>query len=392
LNKFNRIISLLKILLFSKKTWVWPQKSKVLIFDGNGKEFILEYLQPWSPEVLYLDGEQLNMLVLFSSLFKKGKQSTSYIDCFIKKVNPRLIVTLIDNNHIFYSISSRHPYIKTLFIQNGWRGHYYNDKPIAQIKQKNNISGLLTVDYMMTFGKVSGIEYAKYLCGKTIPIGSIKSNNVKITKKYNNNTIGFVSQWHDGNVSVGNRPYLNKEFFEKADKLIISCLTKYANENDKELFIIPRHPVGSRLAKREENYFQNMLGCNAKFIRLVGSSSCYQAIDSFQVVVVVDSTLGYESLARGNKTAIFSIRGSILNESSLNFGWPKTQPDTGPFWTNIPDQDLFNQILNNLFEISYAQWLKTLDEENFSSFMQYNLDNSIFKSFLLNELEIKEAK
>ena len=35
---------------------------------------------------------------------------------------------------------------------------------------------------------------------------------------------------------------------------------------------------------------------------------------------------------------------------------------------------------------------KTLDEENFSSFMQYNLDNSIFKSFLLNELEIKEAK
>ena len=118
----------------------------------------------------------------------------------------------------------------------------------------------------------------------------------------------------------------------------------------------------------------------------MGSYTSYQAVDSAEVVVSIDSTLGYESIARGRKTAIFPIRGTLLEISGRDYGWPGDFPDEGPFWTNKPDPDIFIRILDYLFKVSDEQWKKDVDSTNFSSQMEYDSGNTIFKSILEKEL------
>ena len=117
----NRLWRGILYFIRAKKIWSLPRQSDALIYDAVLKEHLLEYLNPWHPEVLHLRGEQINMRVLFSSLFRSGAGLDSYVDCFIEKVQPRLVVTFIDNSVHFYTISKKYPEVKTLFIQNGLR-------------------------------------------------------------------------------------------------------------------------------------------------------------------------------------------------------------------------------------------------------------------------------
>jgi surface carbohydrate biosynthesis protein len=99
--------------------------------------------------------------------------------------------------------------------------------------------------------------------------------------------------------------------------------------------------------------------------------------------VPIDSTLGYESIARGSKTATFSIRGSSsITPRMLPYGWPDDFPDVGSFWTNNPDPDKFIRILDYLFEVNDTQWREDVRVSNFSSLMVYYPGNTILKSTL----------
>ena len=92
---------------FSRKVWSWPRQSQVLIFDGCNQEILMEHLEPWNPEVLYVRGEEINMKVLLKSLFISGNRENAYIDCFIEKTRPRMVVTYVDNHSGFHSIAVR---------------------------------------------------------------------------------------------------------------------------------------------------------------------------------------------------------------------------------------------------------------------------------------------
>ena len=61
---FTRVRQLWSIVHYgirAKKAWSWPRKSDVLIFDATNQTVLMEYLHPWSPEVLHVRGEQINI-------------------------------------------------------------------------------------------------------------------------------------------------------------------------------------------------------------------------------------------------------------------------------------------------------------------------------------------
>ena len=60
----------------------------MLIFDATQQGVLMEYLKQWSPEVLYLRGEQFNIPVLLASFFRRGSRMNAYADCFIETVCP----------------------------------------------------------------------------------------------------------------------------------------------------------------------------------------------------------------------------------------------------------------------------------------------------------------
>ena len=368
--------------VFSKKVWNWPRKSQVLIFDTCTQEIFLNYFQPWHPEMLHLRGEQLNMRVFLSSLLKGGRLKDAYIDCFIKKVQPRLIVSFIDNNRYFYTISNRHPNVKTLFVQNGLRS-YYSDIFEAFDTLDPDITSAFFVDYMLTFGSVIGGKYSRYIKGSVLPMGSVTNNHVPKSELKRKGVIAFVSQWHHKfNCVWDGTHYTEKTFAALAEPLIIPALVLYARENNKRLTIVRRSRQQSDLRSLEEAYFREILGHEPEFLDPPGTCRSYLALDAADVVVSVDSTLAYESIARGNKTGFFSTRDVF----GYAYGWPGDFPDEGPFWTNNPNPDSFVRILDYLFKVDDMKWNKDLEDTNFSSLMVYDPGNSVLKKIIEKEL------
>ena len=371
LTRIKNLWLYLRYFLWAKKIWRRPNQSKVLIFDSCNQDILMEFLDPWNPEVLHLRGEQINMRVLFASLFIGGSKTDAYIDCFIEKVQPHLVVTFIDNHSGFHSLSERHQSVKTLFIQNGKRSEDIFKK-LASRKSKGNS---LKVDYMMTFGSCEGDEYAKYIQGCVMPMGSVLNNSTTEVYKQEPETIAFVSQWHQHGYNLDDTFYSNEEL-EQTERPIIQFLVRYSEAKNKRLLIIPRNLRNSELRMMEEAYFRDLIDGEPEFIEPPG----YRAVDTADVVVSVQSTLGYESIARGNKTAIFSARGPFFGAKGMNFGWPGGFQDEGLFWTNKLDPNSFVRILDYLFEVDDLQWQKDLESINFSALMIYDPGNATLRS------------
>jgi len=196
----------------------------------------------------------------------------------------------------------------------------------------------------------------------------------------------FISQWHKNGFNINQEFYSLERYTAQVDRPVIELLSKYAELKNKNLMIVPRTSKDSKFRKMEKLYFTKLLGSEVKFIEPEGHYSSYQAIDIAEVVVSIDSTLGYESIARGNKTAMFSIRGSLLGLKGLDFGWPGNFQDEGPFWTNNCNSDSFTRILDYLFTIGDMQWKNDLKKTDFSSLMVYNTDNSVLTDIIEREI------
>ena len=96
-------------------------------------------------------------------------------------MNPKLLITLNDNNLKFYKLNCKNG--KKIFIQQGKRSDV---KDIFSEFKKDKNKEKNYVDYMFTYNKKISNLYKRYISGKkTIPIGSIESNDVKICFKYN---------------------------------------------------------------------------------------------------------------------------------------------------------------------------------------------------------------
>jgi surface carbohydrate biosynthesis protein len=391
------IFSAISRLIGIKKNWRRPKKAKVLIFDvGRNNAYDQEFekvLMPYSFEVLPLFEQELNIPVFLASLCIMGKLKKNYYDSYIRMVSPGLVVTYIDNNLDFYSFSFRHPKIKTLFIQNGVRGYFAD---IFEVLDKDKGGTCLSVDYMLTFGSAIGAEYSKYIKGQIVPIGSFRNNAVPVSKKKIKGTLAFVSQFRDTiGFNMGGIFYSFEKFWA-AEEIIIPFLLEFANKKGLDFFIIPStgHYKNPTLLEREKKYFNGIAGRECQFSNWYSYCSSYDAIDSAEVVVAVDSSLGLESIARGTKTAIFSIRStlcSLLEPPFLNFGWPGKFRDAGQFWTNNPDLEVFKKILDHLYTVSEEDWFRGLNEERFADVLRYDPGNKIARDIISSELVAPQA-
>lgn len=371
----------------SKKNWKIPKKSSILIYDACNSQLFLNYLTGYSVETLHTRSEEYCMPLLFLSLFDKGYFLENYRIRFIKKVNPKLIITFIDNDMNFYKIHQSYQFAKTLFIQNGWRGYY------ADIFEKldqldSHEKSKLKVDYMLTFGSMIGEHYEKFVLGKSFAIGSLKNNQIPKSQILNPGTIAFISQWVSDGFYMNNIYYSHEEFFEKPDKIVLDEIFKYARKSNKSVKIVLRNIKEGALRDLEIKYFKRILGNDCQFYGTSGQFPTYQAIDSAEVVITLDSTLGYESISRGNRTAFFAIRSRLLGVEGLSFAWPSSIDEEGDFWTNIPSNESFTRVLNNLFSFSEAEWEMSLKTSKFDSLMIYDKDNSKLQEILHNELTV----
>jgi hypothetical protein len=124
------------------------------------------------------------------------------------------------------------------------------------------------------------------------------------------------------------------------------------------------------------------------------------------MVVTVDSTMGYESLALGKKAAILCCRRftrskgreslfDLMSEKarlnaqtefrpeSINnrFGASFKFEDAGFFWSNIESQDEFERVLTNVFQVSEAEF-KMISRPFADQLMVHDYGNTKIRAYV----------
>ena len=361
-----------------------------LIYDQEGAHLLLEFFKKGDVFVLEVRGRSINIYYLLKTLLGGSLTYKKYLDVIITSVNPQCVITNIDNNQNFYKLKHRFPTVTTIFVQNGTRGES------GDIFGKVDACSNYKVDYMLVHGNAIGRKYQSIVGGNAIPVGSIKNNKLLVEKKSkskNSQLILFASLYTVPPANSAEPLWFEKDGraiywhqFYEAERSILPFLKNYVNARNMHLQICGRLILGK---EAEYNFYNSYLaGCNWEFLERTGTYSSYSHLDQAEVVVNVDSTLGYEALGRGCKVAFLSVRGTYLRNTASRFGWPGSFDEEGPFWTNQPNTVHYNRILNNLTEMKESDWLRISNNAR-EELMHYDFGNSRIAK-ILQEIQMNQ--
>ncbi|WP_189446793.1 LA_1612 family putative O-antigen biosynthesis protein [Candidatus Methylopumilus universalis] len=378
----NRIYRIGKQFFFAKKFFLLPAQVNVLIYDANGAETLTRYIGDVSFSILHVRGESLNLRVILSCILNLEFSFQSYLIRYINFVKPQLVITFTDNSLNFIKLSRYFKDVKFVFIQNGWRG-YYQDIFCELDIVSNDFLEEFYVDDMFVFGDGVALEYGKYIKGDIHSIGSMRCNlSPKILEK-ERGLITYVSQWIPSGFHIEGIFYTFEEYTHQANSMVAKPLIEFAAERVKKIKVLLRNKnTKSDDYELERDYYRQLFGENVEFYEGGEGISPYEVVDRSELVVGIDSTLLYESLARGCKTAVLSIRGDILNLQGFGFGWPANYGQKGFFWCNVASIDCIRKVLEEVDKVDDLTWKKCLEENRVINLITIDYDNLSLKNRL----------
>ena len=244
INKFKKILN-------SKFIWEKVKQCQIVIYDEEASEKIKSLFLSDSFFVLETRLKKINIPILIKSILKDNFKwkTQSYFDQYIIEINPSIIITLVDNNLNFWKLKDKFKNIKTIFIQNGNRDNFSDIfSKLTPLDFKK-----YSVDKMFVFNKAIGSEYSKYIKGEIIPIGSYYNNTFEVSKKEDDGSILYTSQWKKfipEDYPMGYQFHINMDI--KSEKYVFSAVSKFAKEKKIKLKVLGR----SQYAKEEELFLK----------------------------------------------------------------------------------------------------------------------------------------
>ena len=377
MNIFLRIFNLLKKLAKAKYYFLLPPKKDILIFDTHGAELIKGILPKNSYHILPARYESLNFLFLINCLFNFQISLRSYTQKYVDYINPKILITYIDNNPLFYELRLKHG--KKIFIQNGRR------TAMDIFFSKNKINNKHHVDYMLVHNDSVGKKYQKLIKGKSIKFGSLQSNSCKIIKSKKKYDLMYVSTFRPQYIETNKYVYgVKYSDYIKKEIFLLKWLKDFSDKNKRHISILG----SERLSPEDEkNFYKNIFGNSGwRYIERTPKRKTYKIIDQAFIILGIDSTLIYEALSRGLRVGFFGIRGNKYPVNSRKFGWPDSFRNQGPFWTDLASEKEFKRIINNLINYSSKRWNKTSAEYK-KKLLHYNFQNTLAKNLIKENLK-----
>ena len=188
---------LIQIIINTKFEFHKPKKKYYLVYDKTGTFILNKYLKK-SKIILHTRNESFNLYVIFINFLQGKFSKKEYLETFIKLVNPKIILTAIDNNPNFYLLKIRRDQ-KKILIQTAAKSPVY-DSSIFKIdngKTKVVKKRSYNVDKIFVFNEYIGKYFKKLNAKKVIPIGSFRSNHFH-KKKGKKIDFLFISSWSNG--------------------------------------------------------------------------------------------------------------------------------------------------------------------------------------------------
>ena len=364
-----------------------PGQKSLLIYDRLSERHLSNYFNRNSYEILDVRKETLNIPILIISLikflFNNNSISQTYCIEYIRFVNPNVVITLIDNNKKFWTYKEFFKDIKFVFIQNGTRG-MTGDVFDSLINCKDHKKKKYFVDHMFVFGETTDRLYRKYIDGEIHHIGSFVNNlnhPVGLIKRDVVYVLQFkVTGRHESYryKTVTGRKITWDDCYSYNDTIIKYLLT-YCEKNNMTFSIIGRSKLPFEQAE-EKKYINEIIPKGSyEYIPNNKKYTSYDELLRSKIIVVMESTLGYEMLARRRRVVYLGIREKTIDESS-RFGWPEL-PKKGFFWTNEFKISEFDRVTNNVVCATDVEW-KDICERYVTKLIEYDPGNSKFFSIM----------
>lgn len=363
----NYIKKIINYFLNASFTIKLPPKSEIIIYDRNRSDIIYSCLNEKKKiDILDVRGEKFYILILLFNLLNLKFSLREYIESYINFSKPKFVITLRDNDIGFFKLTLKKT--KKILVQQSWKNEY-DDEFLKNLEQKKNFK--YKIDYIFCFNENIKKKYSEIIDGNFFLSGSLKSNSfLRESFVSKERDISFISGG-DGNTLKLTHPKLIG-ITEK----ILRHLSNFCEENKRLLYVYGK----STFPEDEEIFYDEILGRdNYTFIpnHIINP---IRLVDSSNIIINFNSTLGYESFSRGNKTIFLNFRHHI-HHKSLKFGWPKEFLDEGPFWTSKIDYTSVSKLIHEVSKMSESQWKLIVDKYS-TDLMVTDFDNSKLKKII----------
>ena len=360
-----------KLLGFIKSQWIFtpPKKKNILLYDREGKNFANLFFKKSSYSCLDTRLKKINIFILLCSVIKKGFRNLgkNYYLEYIQYVKPKLVINFLDNNLTFYTLKRFYQKGNFTSIQTSTRDKTFFEE--CQNYYKNN-KDRLEVDNFFTISENDKLRYSKFIKSNYQVIGTLKNNlfyKTRKKKKFNSKKkILFISQ--QGYRNNPKDPIKTKK--RNKEKKIFDELYKLSLKKGWDL------SLSSKNSKKEEIFFRkNMIVGNWKFIDGENISNAYKAINSHDLIVFTNSTLGLEALSKNIRCLSFPPNQFPVKNFNLKY------PKKGPFWSCKFSKKILIDYISRVENYSDNQW-NYIVKKYVKKIMYYDHKNKNFNNFL----------
>ena len=313
-----------------------PPKKKIIQYDELSSSILKKIIKkdfnvlPTRKKDIYF-WIFLKQIIYFDFTFK------TYIMNYTKFTQAKILITLIDNDIVFYKLKDYIKDIHFISIQNGNRMQQHTS---MFHNYRYNKSQKLQCDHIFVFNKYYIKQYQKSINSKFHVLGNYKNNMVKINKTKYKNSFLYISHYHKGyeyrGTIVKSLNLIDLYFFKINKK--INVLIRSKNSIDQ---------------KKEIKYYKKIFKSVCIFHKSTSWQNSYNILDKFENIIFSDSHMGYEAISRKKKVAILP-----LNKKD-RFGWPAPFKESYNFFsTKKLTYSEAERVLNNVFNCKENDWEK----------------------------------
>lgn len=375
-----------------------PPKAPILVFDGFATQGLLPILSSGSYRIFANRNSELNIWALLATVLRMKFSWRDYCVSYIRLSRAQLVITCIDSNATFYTLKRSLSRVRFIAIQNSIRG---NATPVPGgdlwTMLKASPHQPPEVDYVATFGTAHSDLFRQNIRCATVEIGSTRNNSITrhSTPRRNERVdIGLISSYIEFprhsefpfNFKTPIATYLGTneiliEDYVLADKSVASTIADVCTTENWNLHIAGKRPPDSQF---EEAFYRKACeGLQYTYLPKSTEDASYHFLDGCNLVVTIDSTLGYEMIARGAKVLFIAARANFLVDESrqYQFGYPAHFGSEGPFWTSSLDPAHLRRCMTSLLEMSEDEWRESSAFVR-QELMQFDPGNSVLRNLI----------
>jgi surface carbohydrate biosynthesis protein len=330
-----------------------PKVDIVIVFSGDPEEFP-NYFPGLTVLLVDIDAGQRKFFPFFGSILKRNLRLAGYLAEVVNKAGAQLVISNQDNLLELFRVKPLLRKAELVLIQNGTRSLRTDLADVVASSRDN-----LSVSSYLGFNEAQGSWMRELFRGDYLAIGSFRSNHVARVGSPQN-LISYISTFnpevskHHKVVSRDGRAVTYGDILDyRLNTLRI--IQNLSADVGCALRILGKR-IGTD-ANAEYGFYRENLGSDSfEFISKRDRYANYSLCDESRLVVSTSSTLGLESLGRGNRTLLLNEDASRLGDTSLNFGWPESLPQSGPFWLSSITKKEVIQRFSDLWTREENEW------------------------------------